>query len=90
MLRASDVQLYKISRFSQYRVDDAEDFKRILYQLLRGGPLLTIIKISENRDKCYNSDPIYKFNPNTVSMREDGELLTHVFSVISFVLKKKV
>jgi hypothetical protein len=78
--------LYKISRFSHYRVDDLEDIKRALYQLWRGGQLLVVIKISKNNDKCYNSGHIYKFNPNTVAMREDGEPLTHALSVILFCL----
>ncbi|KAL6888625.1 hypothetical protein ACP4OV_009651 [Aristida adscensionis] len=89
-LRASDARLYKISRFSQYQVDDSEDIKRALYQLRRGGPLLAVIKISKKYDKFYNTGRIYKFDPNTAVMNNNGTLMTHALSVVSFVLEAKV
>ncbi|KAL6888627.1 hypothetical protein ACP4OV_009653 [Aristida adscensionis] len=89
-LRASDARLYKISRFSQYQVDDSEDIKRALYQLRRGGPLLAVIKISKKYDKFYNTGRIYKFDPNTAVMNNNGTLMTHALSMVSFVLEAKV
>uniref|UniRef100_A0A0A9BLL2 Peptidase C1A papain C-terminal domain-containing protein n=1 Tax=Arundo donax TaxID=35708 RepID=A0A0A9BLL2_ARUDO len=90
-LAQMDARRYKITHFRAYHVDKPLDIRRALYKLRSGGPLLAVIRISDNYDECYESGMIYRFDPSRVVWRITNDVAeTHAVAVVSFVVEAKV
>ncbi|CAO2044479.1 unnamed protein product [Urochloa humidicola] len=89
-LEETEARRYKITKFYHYEMDRLEHIKHALYRLRDGGPLLAVIKISENYDECFYSGVIYRFDPNRIVDDGNGVAKTHAVSVVSFAVEAKV
>lgn len=77
---------YCVSDLRSYDLDNIHHIRAALYELRRVGPLLAVIRISKNYDKCWNSGEVYKYDPNNVC-GDSARPPAHAISVISFALE---
>ncbi|VAI94363.1 uncharacterized protein LOC119341506 [Triticum dicoccoides] len=77
---------YCVSGLRSYDLDNIHHIRAALYELRRVGPLLAVIRISKNYDKCWNTGEVYKYDPKNVC-GDSARAPTHAISVISFALE---
>lgn len=87
-----DVVRYHIIKDISYDVDNPEHMKHALHRLRNGGPLMGVIRISKNYRECYNSNHVYKYDPDLLEEDENGNpmSITHAVCIISFAIEEKV
>lgn len=76
---------YYLKKVYAYKLDNLNDIRHALLMLRECGPLLAVIYISRNYNKCFETGEVYKYDPELPIGNEKKP--THAITVISFALE---
>lgn len=77
---------YYLKKVYAYKLDNLNDIRHALLMLRECGPLLAVIYISRNYNKCIETGEVYKYDPE-LPIGNEKKPITHAITVISFALE---